>query len=109
MLYSRRSGFKPLEDDPLNDIVVSDTQHGSALGLVDQRHDTVRLQFSYQDKLDDEPEPLSLGRGKRTNRVKRAAKTSVKTVEVELAQNITALRTRRGDTGTSFHRKLFII
>lgn len=96
LLYCRRAGFHPPENDVLSSIVVSEYSHdqGSQLGLVDQRHDTIDLQFSITNK---ETEPLVVMKKKKGTR--RPKEKSVKTVEVRLAQDITGLRSRVGDTG----------
>jgi hypothetical protein len=92
LLYCRRAGFHAPEKDILSSIVVSEYSHnqGSQLGLVDQRHDTIKLQFSFSS-----PDVSS----STTRNVLRRKDTLVKTVDVQLAQDITGLRSRIGDTG----------
>lgn len=76
--------------DDLDLIVQSDGSNRSALGLVDQRNDSVDLQFSYNV---EDNSAKSQRRQKSNNRV------ISKRLDVSLAQNITALRSRAGDTG----------
>jgi len=81
----------------LSSIVVSEYSHdqGSELGLVDQRHDTIDLQFSFSASSPSETSSPAKKRGPR----RHIKKESLKTVDVRLAQDITGLRSRVGDTG----------
>jgi hypothetical protein len=93
LLYCRRAGFHAPEKDILSSIVVSEYSHnqGSQLGLVDQRHDTIDLQFSFSS--------AEVGSSTRRNVSRRRKDVLIKTVDVQLAQDITGLRSRVGDTG----------
>jgi hypothetical protein len=90
ILYTRRAGFKSGTGDALDSIVLSESSNRSALGLIDQRNDSVDLQFSYSV---DDSAPVTHRKRKMNSR------TLVKKLNVSLAQNITALRSRVGDTG----------
>lgn len=92
MLYSSRSSYHERENDALETIVMSDQSHGSRLGLIDQRHDNVSLVFTYGNLGSD-------GARSRTGKKKKSEKYTTRTVDISLAQDITALRTRAGDTG----------
>lgn len=94
----RRAGFKHEIGDALDSIVLSESSNRSALGLVDQRNDRVDLQFSYN--LEDD--------SKETSKKRRSKKeASSKKMDITLAQNITALRSRAGDTGITQSTLLF--
>ncbi|PVF92022.1 hypothetical protein CPB86DRAFT_777565 [Serendipita vermifera] len=111
ILYANQAGYKPSSDkDPLQSIVTSDISNASALGLVDQRNDLVTLRFEF-----DGPRPVSsvdaghksiesLSKHKRKGiksnvKSQKVSQTKETVIEVNLAQDITALRSRIGDTG----------
>jgi hypothetical protein len=67
------------------------------LGFLDARSDvlTVRLQLSAADTSSD----TMLGRGK-AKKIGKRKKAELEVVEIELAQDKTALNSRKGDTGS---------
>ncbi|CAG8493318.1 5215_t:CDS:2 [Acaulospora colombiana] len=98
------------EEELLQSIVTPDASNASALGLVDQRNDLVTLRFEFDrpntvsnvnaDHKTSESPGKHKRRGLKSNskpqRVPQAKKT---VIEIDLAQDITALRSRTGDTG----------
>jgi protein N-lysine methyltransferase METTL21D len=77
------------------------------LGHVDSRKDilTVKLEFQPHDA-SEEPDPKSV-KGRRRSHGKRAQKAVQKTLEIRLAQDKTALHSRKGDTGSVLWKARF--
>ncbi|KAG8832582.1 hypothetical protein FRC17_001093 [Serendipita sp. 399] len=117
LLYTRRASFRSEGnndggvDPPLRSILVSDTGNGSALGLVDQRNDHIELQFTFPNHrsstADARRQPkASRKTGKLGNDSKRRGEgedrkrtdVQLETIDITLAQDITGLRSRVGDT-----------
>lgn len=89
--------FKPAQNNDLMDIAISGLQNSSELGLLDQKSNELELEFSIQ--------LTAVEGGQTPNRNKK--NQDPKTIHVKIAQDITALRTRKGDTGIYRHHILF--
>ncbi|GJE95861.1 Diaminohydroxyphosphoribosylamino-pyrimidine deaminase-like protein [Phanerochaete sordida] len=68
------------------------------LGYLDNHKDVLSLEFTYPKK------PQSAGKGKGKSSKKRSSEAQQETLEVQLAQDKTALRSRKGDTGSVLWR-----
>ncbi|KAG5648829.1 hypothetical protein DXG03_000178 [Asterophora parasitica] len=87
-------------------ILYSDLQAGAktendifrGLGHVDSRQDTMTLAFELKVPTSDADSKAP--KSSRNRKVKNTGKDLDKTVQIELAQDKTALRTRKGDTGS---------
>ncbi|KAH7913820.1 putative methyltransferase-domain-containing protein [Hygrophoropsis aurantiaca] len=87
------------------DLVGSDGFRG--LGQVDSRKDTLLIQFELKPpavQSDPQPERSKATKRKTKTKTKTLFNASTKTIEVDLFQDKTALRSRKGDTGSVLWR-----
>jgi hypothetical protein len=75
---------------------------GHGLGHIDSRSDVLTVKFELAD-VQREPDVAALRRGKKKSK-KGVDRRSTTEVEIHLAQNTTALRSRNGDTGSVLWR-----
>ncbi|RDB15880.1 Diaminohydroxyphosphoribosylamino-pyrimidine deaminase [Hypsizygus marmoreus] len=83
----------------------SSVQSGSdvfrGLGHVDSRKDTMTISFELKDSVSTtDTIAVSGSRSSRRNKKQRNRNDAGRTIQIELAQDKTALRTRKGDTGS---------
>ncbi|KJA18039.1 hypothetical protein HYPSUDRAFT_205657 [Hypholoma sublateritium FD-334 SS-4] len=101
--------FEPVTDvDEEIFILYSELQRNSGndttagfrgLGYVDSHKDILEIKFVIKDALPPST-PVAAPSKRRHTKVPKAVRASEKTVEIELMQDKTALRSRKGDTGS---------
>lgn len=89
----------------INNVQPHEGQQFRGLGHVDSRKDmlTVRLEYQLSRQTDDTSESIPTGSVKRRRHSKKAQKAGQildKSVDISLAQDKTALHSRKGDTGS---------
>lgn len=103
ILYSRLASLKPVDGESKEPF--------RGLGYLDGKSDTlsVRIELNPPNIPNDIPSSVKLtGRNKAKGRGPKKHVQDVKIVEVDLAQDQTALRSRSGDTGSVLWRARFV-
>ncbi|KAG6852137.1 hypothetical protein C0991_002658 [Blastosporella zonata] len=76
-----------------------DTDNFRGLGHVDSRKDTMSITFELKAPIYSTTEPKT-SRSQRARKSQKSPRITDKTVQIELSQDKTALRSRKGDTGS---------